>query len=65
MDTTAIAERTVLDRLVQSGISRERALEHLRGGWVLLDGRTVRDPEAKAEPPAHVELRAIPRSARG
>jgi hypothetical protein len=60
--STAVAERTVLDRLVQSGISRERAIEHVRGGWVLVDGRKVTDPDAPAELPAHVELRSIPRT---
>jgi hypothetical protein len=68
MDTsrssTAVAERTVLDRLVQSGISAQRAIEHIRGGWVLLDGHRVTDPDAPAEPPAHVELRVIPRAPR-
>lgn len=58
---TALDERTVLDRLVRSGISRERALAHLRGGWVLVDGAVVRDPDAPAEPPVRVELRSIPR----
>jgi hypothetical protein len=58
---TALDLRTVLDRLVQSGISPERALAHLRGGWVLVDGAVVRDPAAPAEPPARVELRSIPR----
>ncbi|MHA6783098.1 hypothetical protein ACVGOW_19180 [Pseudonocardia saturnea] len=47
---------------MQSGIARERALGHVRGGWVLVDGRKVTDPDAPAEPPVHVELRAIPRT---
>jgi len=66
MDTsrssTAVAARTVLDRLVESGISRERAVGHIRGGWVLVDGRRETDPDAPAEPPAHVDLRSIPRT---
>ncbi|GAA3232642.1 hypothetical protein GCM10017691_27480 [Pseudonocardia petroleophila] len=65
MDTsrssTALAERTVLDRLIQSGIAPDRAIEHIMGGWVLVDGEQVRDPQASAEPPAKVELRSIPR----
>ncbi len=52
--------RTVLDRLVQAGITPERALAHIRGGWVQVDGRAVTEPDAAADPPAHVELRAIP-----
>lgn len=63
-ETAAVADRTVLDRLVRSGISRERAVEHVRGGWVLVDGHAVTDPDAPAELPAHVELRSIPRMAR-
>ncbi|MBW0117792.1 hypothetical protein [Pseudonocardia abyssalis] len=66
MDTsrssTALSERTVLDRLVQSGITQDRAIEHIRGGWVLVDGAKVLDPGAAAEPPATVELRSIHRS---
>lgn len=62
-DTAAVADRTLLDRLLRSGISRERAIEHVRGGWVLVDGRRVTDPGAPAELPAHVELRSIPRTA--
>jgi hypothetical protein len=58
----AVVERTVLDRLVQSGISKERAIDHLRGGWVLVDGHKVTDPDAPADLPAHVELRSIPRT---
>lgn len=42
---TAVAVRTVLDRLVRSGIARGRALEHIRGGWVLVDGSRVTDPD--------------------
>lgn len=53
-------ERTVLDRLVQAGITPERALAHIREGWVLVDGRPVTDPDTAADLPAHVELRAIP-----
>ncbi|MBW0116579.1 hypothetical protein [Pseudonocardia abyssalis] len=60
--STAVADRTVLDRLVQAGISRERAIEHVRGGWVLVDGRRVTDPDTPADPPVHVELRSIPRT---
>jgi hypothetical protein len=36
--------RTVLDRLLQSGISKTRALDHLKGGWVRVDGQKVEDP---------------------
>jgi hypothetical protein len=55
-------DRTVLDRLLQSGISKARALDHLQGGWVLVDGQKVKDPTTPATPPSTVELRAIKRS---
>lgn len=58
---TAVAHRTVLDRLVRSGIAEGRAVEHIRGGWVLVDGKKVTDPAEPADVPAKVELRAIPR----
>jgi 16S rRNA U516 pseudouridylate synthase RsuA-like enzyme len=56
--TTSTAH-TVRDRLIQSGIAESRALEHIHGGWVLVDGRVVTDPDAQAELPAHVELKMI------
>jgi hypothetical protein len=61
--TTHIApNRTVLDRLVQSGISEARALDHLKGGWVRVDGKKVKDPTYPATPPSQVELKVIMRS---
>ena len=55
-------DRTVLDRLLQSGISEARALDHLKGGWVRVDGQKVKDPASPATPPSQVELRVIMRS---
>jgi len=54
-----VAERTVLDRLLQAGISQERALRHLRDGGVLVDGRVVTDPASAAALSSRVELRFI------
>lgn len=51
---------TVLDRLVEAGITADRALAHLKRGWVELDGKTVTDPDLPADKPAHVELRMRP-----
>ncbi len=55
-------DRTVLDRLLQSGISETRALDHLKGGWVRVDGKKVEDPAYPATPPSQVELKVIMRS---
>lgn len=56
-------DRTVLDRLLQSGITEGRALDHLKGGWVRVDGQKVQDPAYPATPPSQVELKVIIRSA--
>ncbi len=56
-------DRTVLDRLLQSGISETRALDHLKGGWVRVEGKKVEDPAYPATPPSQVELKVIMRSA--
>lgn len=53
------SNRTVLDRLRESGITEVRALNHLQGGWVLVDGKTVTDPAHMTTPPSQVELRVI------
>ncbi|MBN9100970.1 MULTISPECIES: hypothetical protein [unclassified Pseudonocardia] len=59
MNTTATATATVLDRLIQSGITEERARHHLASGWVRIDDTVVTDPSRPADPPAHVEIRII------
>ncbi|MDT7552669.1 MAG: hypothetical protein QOI16_1205 [Pseudonocardiales bacterium] len=59
-DATTTRPQTVLDRLLESGISQQRAQAHLQRGWVWLDGTIVTDPEHLAERPAHVELRNRP-----
>lgn len=46
-----------------SGISESRALDHLKGGWVRVDGQKVEDPAYSATPPSQVELKVIMRSA--
>ncbi|MHA6781933.1 hypothetical protein ACVGOW_13205 [Pseudonocardia saturnea] len=58
-NTLIAPNRTVLDRLVQSGISEARALDHLNGGWVRVDGKKVDDPAYPATPPSQVELKVI------
>jgi hypothetical protein len=55
----AVVERTVLDRLVRSGITEERALQHLRDGWVRVDDEPVTDPSHPAAPPTRVDFRMI------
>jgi hypothetical protein len=57
--------RTLLERLVEAGITEARAAAHVRGGWVRVDGRIVTDPAATTVPGARVELRAIPWSESG
>lgn len=47
---------TVLDRLVAAGICETRALAHLAGRRVLVDGVPVLDPHTPAERPARVVL---------
>ncbi len=59
-DVKTARPRTVLDRLLEAGISPKRARAHLRRGWVWLDGTIVTDPEHLAEQPAHVEMRNRP-----
>jgi hypothetical protein len=39
---------TILQRMVAAQISEERALMHLRGQWVRLDGQIVTDPDHPA-----------------
>jgi hypothetical protein len=56
---SAVATRTVLDRLTQSGIAEDRALHHLAEGWVRLNGAVVTDPAQAADLPAHVEIRIM------
>lgn len=60
---TLTPNRTVLERLLQSGISEDRALGHLKGGWVRVDGEKVDDPAYPATPPSQVELKVIWRPA--
>lgn len=59
METVAVAERTLIEWLVKSGITEARALEHVRDGWVRVDGERVTDPTHPAGPPARVELRVL------
>lgn len=58
-DTLVGPDRTVLERLLQSGISESRAMDHLKGGWVRVDGQKVEDPAFPATPPSQVELKVI------
>ena len=55
--TLAGPDRTVLDRLLQAGIAKDRAMNHLRDGWVRVDGQIVTDSTQSAPPPTRVELR--------
>lgn len=57
---TKTVQRTVLQRLLEAGITPERARAHLKRGWVQVDDKTVTDPESLAEPPAQVEMRPRP-----
>lgn len=52
-----MTDRTVLDRLLQAGITEARALDHLRERWVRVDGEIITDPQHVASPPSQVELR--------
>lgn len=62
-NTLVAPDRTVLERLLQAGISESRALDHLKGGWVRVDGQKVEDPAYPATPPSQVELKMIMRFA--
>jgi len=55
------ASQTVLDRLLQAGISEARAFGHVREGGVLVDRLVVTDPAFPADAPSHVEIRFIRR----
>ena len=60
-DTASSAsQRTVLQRLLEAGITPERARAHLRRGWVRVDDKKVTDPECLAASPAQVEVRPRP-----
>jgi hypothetical protein len=52
-----ITRRTVLDRLLEAGITHDRALQHLQDRCVRVDGQITTDPAQAATPPAAVELR--------
>jgi hypothetical protein len=54
---TTLTDRTVLDRLLQAGITEDRARDHLRDRWVRVDGEIITDPRHLASPRAQVELR--------
>jgi hypothetical protein len=58
-NTLAAVKQTVLNRLLQAGISEARALAHLREGGVIVDGRVVTDPDQPANLPSRVEIRFI------
>ena len=47
---------TVLDRLVASGISDDRAHAHLAAGLVRVDGQVADGPDHPAPPPSRVVL---------
>jgi predicted rRNA methylase YqxC with S4 and FtsJ domains len=48
---------TVLDRLIESGITPERARRHLQEGRVYVDDVRVTDPSAPVDHAAHLRLR--------
>ncbi|MFC4950755.1 hypothetical protein [Pseudonocardia sp. GCM10023141] len=56
---SAVVEKTVMDRLIESGITEQRALGHLRNGWVRVDDQVVTDAATPAGWPARVEIRSI------
>ena len=47
---------TVLDRLVGSGISDDRARAHLAAGLVRVDGQVADGPDHPAPPPSRVVI---------
>ena len=59
--TVNTKKRTVLDWLVEAGISEERAFGHIREGGVVVDGRVVTERAAPAEVPSQVRIRFIRR----
>jgi hypothetical protein len=56
-----IKERTVLDWLIEAGISEARAFDHIREGGVVVDGLVVTDPDGPVEVPSQVRIRFIRR----
>ena len=40
---------TILERLTAAGLSEQRALDHLRAGFVVIDDNVVTDPQAPGE----------------
>lgn len=47
---------TVLDRMLNAGITRHTAERHIRCGRVRVDGVPTTDPTTPADPPARVVL---------
>jgi predicted rRNA methylase YqxC with S4 and FtsJ domains len=60
--TSVVTRQSLVDRLVQAGISEARAKNHVRRGAVLVDGRVVTDPASEASLPARVEIRFVRRA---
>ena len=60
--TAVITKQTVVDRLVEAGITEARALEHIRRGAVLVDSHVNTDPGSDATPPARVDIRFVRRT---
>jgi predicted rRNA methylase YqxC with S4 and FtsJ domains len=53
----ATSAPTVLDRLIEFGITQERARRHLQEGRVYVDDVRVTDPSAPVDRAAHLRLR--------
>ena len=60
--TAVITRQTVVDRLVEAGITEARALEHVRRGAVVVDGHVITDPGSDATPPARIDIRFVRRA---
>jgi hypothetical protein len=60
--TSVINKQTVLDRLMDAGITEARALEHVRRGAVLVDGHVITDPTSDATRPARIDIRFVRRA---
>ena len=51
-----VGDVTILERLVSIGLSEPRAAEHLRSGFVRVDGETVHDPTTEIREAARLTL---------
>ena len=58
--TTTLEHMTVMDWLIDAGITADRARHHVEAGHVFLDGVRVTDPEAELTGRVDLRVPAVP-----